>query len=68
MFLFTLLFQPYVLFLYYIHDMRGRPRWPAESRTTQGAPAPTGSLPSGCVLWFLAGEPGDPGLTAPNAI
>jgi hypothetical protein len=46
-FLFTLLFQPHVLFLYYLRGMRWRPSWPAEPRTNQGAPAPTGSLPGG---------------------
>jgi hypothetical protein len=38
-------FQPHVLFLYYPRGMRGRPSWPAESRTNQSAPALTGSLP-----------------------
>jgi hypothetical protein len=46
-FLFTLLFQPHVLFLYYLRGMRGRPSWPAEPWTTQGVPALTGSLPGG---------------------
>jgi hypothetical protein len=44
--------------------MRRRPSWPAEPRTTQGVPAPTGSLPGAGVHWSLAGESGDPGLTA----
>jgi hypothetical protein len=50
LFLFTLLFQPHVLFLYYLCGMRGRPSWLAKPRTTQGAPAPTGSLPGGRAL------------------
>jgi hypothetical protein len=43
---------PHVLFLYYLRGMRGRPSWPAEPRTTQDAPAPTGSLPGGRSLVF----------------
>jgi hypothetical protein len=44
---FPLLFQPHILFLYYLRGMRGRPSWLAEPRTTKGAPAPMESLPGG---------------------
>jgi hypothetical protein len=49
-FLFTLLFQPHVPFIYYLYGMRGHSSWPTEPRTTQGAPALTGSLLGGGLL------------------
>jgi hypothetical protein len=61
---FPFTFPTHVLFLYYLYGMRGRPSWPPEPRTTQGAPALTGPSRAG-IRWFLAGQPGNPGLTAP---
>jgi hypothetical protein len=49
---FPLLFQSTMLLFSRLHDIWRRSRWPADHRATQGARAPTRSLPGGCLLVY----------------